>query len=479
MIIDSKVRVRFAPSPTGALHIGGLRTALFNWLLAKKSGGSFILRIEDTDQKRLVPGSEAQIISALSWLGLDYDEGPDRGGLKGPYRQSERLDIYKKYSLQLVENNDAYYCNCSSERLEKLRQDQQARGEAPRYDRHCRDLNIKPDGQTVIRLKITLTGSTAVQDLIRGEVSFQNDLLDDQVLLKADGYPTYHLATPIDDYLMGITHVMRGDEWLPSLPKHLILYQALNWAPPIFIHLPLILGADHQKLSKRHGATSVQAFIDEGYLPQALFNFLALLGWHPGSDEEIMPPVEILKQFSLKNLQKSGAVFNRAKLDWMNGVYFRQLDHQSAAQASRAFIAGKIEAKYEAELDQAISLVQDRVKKLNELPELLKFLQPDFDYEADLLLTKGADDKKSAAEILTSLNKWLGEYTSEFEVVKLDEYFKNKISAAGWSNKQALWPLRVALTGLKASPGTFEVMAFMGQAESKKRLAKAIAKLSA
>ena len=474
----SKIRVRFAPSPTGALHIGGLRTALFNWLLARQKSGSFVLRIEDTDQKRLVPGSEAQIINALKWLSLDYDEGPAVGGPHGPYRQSERLETYKEYALQLVKQGSAYYCNCSSERLEKLRQDQQSRGEAPRYDRRCRELNLPPDSQTIIRLKIPITGSTVVQDLIRGEVSFQNDLLDDQVLLKADGYPTYHLATPIDDYLMGITHVMRGDEWLASLPKHLIMYRALSWTPPIFIHLPLILGSDHQKLSKRHGATSVQSFIEEGYLPQALFNFLALLGWHPRGNQEIMTIQEILGQFSLDSLQKSGAVFNRAKLDWLNGVYFRQIDDQTAAQVSAPFLAGQIEAHYEAKLDQAVSLVRDRVKKLSELPELLSFIRSGFDYETDLLLTKGAADKKLASEILQALNNWLTEYSADFETDKLAEYFKTKISAAGWSNKRALWPLRVALTGLKASPGTFEVMAFLGKTECQKRLAKAISKLN-
>lgn len=474
---QTPIRVRFAPSPTGALHIGGLRTALFDWLLARQNGGSFVLRIEDTDQKRLVPGSEAQIVSSLKWLGLDYDEGPDVGGAFGPYRQSERLDLYKKYAIQLVEKGAAYYCDCSTERLEKLRQDQQGRGVVPQYDRHCRDLNLGSGQQRVIRLKIPYTGLTTGQDIIRGTVSFENSLLDDQVLLKADGYPTYHLATPIDDYLMGITHVLRGEEWLPSLPKGLILYQALDWSPPIYIHLPLILGSDHQKLSKRHGATSVQAFIDEGYLPQALFNFLALLGWHPRGDQEVLSSEEILKQFSLDSLQKSGAVFNRKKLDWMNGVYIRKMELSEAADVAKPFVEKVIDNAYLNKIEDTIKLVRDRVKKFSELPDLLIYLHPDFDYEAELLMDKGADDKNMTIEILSQISDWLGVYPKEIQPTEIEAYLKNKVNTSGWTNKQAFWPLRVALAGLKASPGPFELMSFFGRTESQRRIRKAIDKL--
>ncbi len=326
------VRLRFAPSPTGYLHVGGLRTALFCWLYARKNGGKFIFRLEDTDQKRAVSGAENELIRMLEWAGIDIDEGPHLGGEMAPYRQSERLEIYNQYAGKLLDQGNAYPCFCTAERLEKLRDEQHAKGETPRYDGFCRNLSKDESARRidsgevhVIRMKIPeVSESIVLNDLIRGSVSIETGQSEDQVIVKSDGFPTYHLAVVVDDHLMEITHVVRGEEWLPSFPKHLLLYRYFGWNPPQFAHLPLILNPDRSKLSKRQGDVAVEDFREKGYLPESLINFIALLGWSPKEERELFTLPELVEEFSFERVNKSGAVFDLEKLNWMkalNGFY--------------------------------------------------------------------------------------------------------------------------------------------------------------
>ena len=333
------VRVRFAPSPTGIPHVGNIRTALFNWLFARHEGGSFVLRIEDTDQTRLDPRALDAILESLRWLGLDWDEGPEVGGPYGPYFQSQRLEHYHRAADELIAKDAAYRCYCSPERLEQVRAEQARRKEPPRYDRRCRNLSEDERKQEeakgivgVVRFKTPLTGQTEFDDIVRGRVVFENETLDDFVLLKSDGYPTYHLANVVDDHMMGITHVLRAEEWLPSTPRHLLLYDALGYAPPRFAHLPMILGSDRAKLSKRHGAVSLLEYKRQGYLPEAMFNFLGLLGWSLDDHTEIISREEFVRNFSLERIVKNPAIFDVEKLTWMNGVYMRALSPERLAE---------------------------------------------------------------------------------------------------------------------------------------------------
>src|SRR3989338_2085436 len=322
------VRTRFAPSPTGDPHVRSVWTALFNWLYARHYHGKFILRIEDTDRTRFIASAEMKIIEALRWFGLDYDEGPDIGGPFGPYRQSERLNLYQQYAEQLIANGAAYYCFCSPERLQEIRKEQKLRKTPIRYDGNCRNLDPqaafsrRAAGEiAVVRLKIPFNGQTVVDDLIRGRVVFKNSVIDDQILLKSDGWPTYHLASVVDDHFMQINPVIRAEEWLSSTPKQLLLYQALGWTAPRFAHLPLILGSDRSKLSKRHGSMDALKFRDDGYLPEAVINFLALLGWNPKTNEEFFTRAELIKRFELKAVNKAGAIYDRQKLDWFKALF--------------------------------------------------------------------------------------------------------------------------------------------------------------
>ena len=330
----TSIRVRFAPSPTGFPHVGNIRTALFNWLFARHSGGTFIVRIEDTDQSRIAEGALESILDSLRWLGLDWDEGPEKGGDHGPYFQSQRLDLYQGHARMLLDGGHAYKCYCSPERLARMRGEMAERKESARsYNRRCRDLGqqeqagFEAQGITpVVRFKVPLDGQTTFHDLIRGDISFNNAELDDLVLLKSDGYPTYHLANIVDDHFMEISHVMRADEWLSSTPRHALLYDAFGWKPPLFAHLPMILGPDKSKLSKRHGATAVTEFQEQGYLPDAMVNFLALLGWSLDDKTEILSRDELVRHFSLERVGKTSAVFSHEKLKWMNGAYIREID---------------------------------------------------------------------------------------------------------------------------------------------------------
>lgn len=475
----SKVRVRFAPSPTGYPHVGNIRTALFNWLFARHNEGIFILRIEDTDQERKVEGAVDIIIDSLRWLGLDYDEGP--------YIQSERLDMYRKYAEQLVQEGKAYYCFCSSERLDAMRKQQMANKLPPGYDRHCRDLTPekveaerKQGKRPVVRFRMPLTGQTRVTDLIRGEVVFENSLLDDFVLLKSDGYPTYHLANVIDDHFMEISHVMRAEEWLSSTPRHLLLYRAFNWDAPHFAHLPMILGPDKSKLSKRHGATAINEYREMGYLPEAMINFLSLLGWSLDDKTEIMSVEEIIRNFSLERISKTAAIFNMSKLQWMNGIYIRRLGPDDFANRCLPFLERDLPLEVKRPIDlgylrNMAPLVQERVKTLAEVPSLVDFFFLDeLDYDRSLILGKLEKEQAMAIlqrtiEVLKDLPDWKAE-TLEATVRPLTEEM-------GMKAGPFFGVLRVAVTGRTASPPLFQTMEVLGREKCLQRLNVATAKL--
>jgi glutamyl-tRNA synthetase len=468
------VRVRFAPSPTGELHIGGLRTALYDWLLARKTGGAFIVRIEDTDQTRLVEGAETRLLTLLKTYGLDYDEGPDCGGPYGPYRQSERLGLYQEHAGILVRKGQAYYCTCTPDRLERLREEQQGRGEAPRYDGHCREqYKERPSEPFVIRMRIPESRTVSGNDAIRGSVQFNSATLDDFVILKTDGFPTYHLAVVVDDELMKITHTIRGEEWLPSLPKHVLLYEAFGWEPPVFVHLPLIVGVDRQKLSKRQGATSAQVFLDEGFLPEAVINFIALLGWHSSGNQERYTLKDLIDAFSLDRIQRAPAAFDRNKLDWLNATIIRGLSDAQLADRARPFVESSLKPEYQQRLPEALRLVKARVERLTQLPELLRFLSVEHAVDPAILPYKNALVEETRDALLFS-EKLLTEYQGDWSAKKLEVFCLDEIQKAGKTNGGILWPLRVALTGQKASPGNFEVLEFLGREESLTRIHEAL-----
>jgi len=477
--MTGQVRVRFAPSPTGHPHLGNIRTALFNWLFARHNKGVFILRIEDTDQARKVEGATENIMEGLKWLGMDWDGGP--------YFQSQRLDMYQKYAQQLVDEGKAYYCFCPSERLDKMRQDQMARKLPPGYDRHCRELDEaqveaeKCKGTVpVIRFKSPLEGKTAVTDLIRGEVVFDNATLDDFVLLKSDGYPTYHLANIVDDHFMDISHVLRAEEWLSSTPRHVLLYRALGWQPPQFAHLPMILGPDKSKLSKRHGATAINEYQDQGYLPEAMINFLALLGWSLDDKTEIMTVEEIIKNFSIERVSKTAAVFNIDKLQWMNGMYIRALGPQEFSDRCMPFVEQALPPEVKRPIDagyleQIAPLVQERAKTLSEVPSLVDFFfTSNVEYDRELLW--GKLDSKQASDILgksiAALEKTLG-----WDAEQLEAAIRPLTEELGLKAGPFFGVLRVAITGRSASPPLFQTMEVLSRELCLTRLAAALSKL--
>jgi nondiscriminating glutamyl-tRNA synthetase len=487
----NKVRTRFAPSPTGFLHLGNLRGALYNYLFAKHNGGDFLLRIEDTDQTRFVPGAISNIIETLKWAGMDYDEGPilngdvmaDKGG-DGPYLQSRRLDIYRKHADELVAKGHAYPCFCTAERLEQMRHEQTLRKEPPMYDGRCRNLSpeeiAKNRGQKipeVIRLKMPTDGKTTFTDLIRGEIEFENKLLDDQVIMKSDGFPTYHLAAVVDDHLMKITHVIRGEEWLPSTPKHLTLFSFFGWQPPQYAHLPLFLKPGGGKLSKRDMASSAYDYIEMGYLKEALLNFIALLGWHPVGEREKVTMEEMIAEFDLARVNKAGAVFTTEKLDWLNGQYIREMPVEKLAELCRPFLqkAGYISEGYpEKKLIEAVVLERSRIKKLSDLPSAISFIFEPVPPAKEKLCWKKQDPSDAAAklEALAAMIDGLSE--ADFTAAGLEAKIKEWIAASGGSTGEILWPMRVALSGREASPGPFEIAAALGKTETSTRLSCAI-----
>ena len=476
----ASVRVRFAPSPTGYPHVGNIRTALFNWLFARHHGGKFILRIEDTDVARKVEGAVEAILDSLRWLGLDWDEGP--------YFQSQRLPIYQEVARRLVEEGHAYPCYCSPERLEAMRQEQMKRKQPPKYDRRCRDLaqveraRLEAAGITpVVRFKTPLEGETSFDDLIRGRVTFKNETLDDFILLKSDGYPTYHLANVVDDQGMAISHVLRADEWLSSTPRHVLLYQALGWQPPHFAHLPMILGPDRAKLSKRHGATTVTEYRRLGYLPEAMVNFLALLGWSLDDRTELLSREELVKHFSLDRVGKTAAIFNKDKLDWMNGVYLRKLSPEEFASQALPFLEGGLPESVRRPLDknyvgQVLPLVQERAKKLGDVTELVSFFFIDeLDYDIGLLV-KGNLDARSVAAALATASDRLRQLAS-WDAVTLEMAMRPLAAELGLDTGRFFGLLRIAVTGRTAAPPLFATMSVLGKEKCLKRLSKALQSL--
>jgi glutamyl-tRNA synthetase len=475
MTNDNKnIRLRFAPSPTGDLHVGGLRTALYNVLFARKAGGRFILRIEDTDRERNVPGAVEDIIHILKVCGLEPDEGPHVGGDFVPYIQSERLEFYARFSQDLLEAGHAYPCFCTEERLKMLRDEPRTRGVVPGYDRLCRNLNPQQawakmqTERHVLRLKVPLEGEIVHHDLVWGDLSFPFADIDDQVLVKSDGFPTYHLANVVDDHLMEITHVIRGEEWLSSVPKHLLLYRFFEWNPPQFAHLPLILNEKRQKLSKREGAGSVMAWLERGILPSALVNYVALLGWHPSDEREFFTLPDLVQAFDLSRVGRAGAVFDPAKLEWLSAEHLKTLSLSELGLRSLPFLKGtEFENLPEDELAPLLDSIRQKLHRLDELPDqLAAFSQtrPDPDEEARTWLSSEA----AAKALPQVLKAWQAMPQGDAEA--LLGAVRDVGKTAGIKGKDLWMPLRAALTGRTAGPELKVVIAHLGMEEAINRL---------
>lgn len=481
------MRTRFAPSPTGMFHIGGLRTALYAWLVAKQTDGQFLLRIEDTDQAREVQGSVEAHLNGLAWAGIPPDEGVvmERGavaqrGDKGPYFQSERLELYRTHLQTLIDQGNAYPCFCTPERLEKMREEQQKKKQAPMYDRACckltkeeSDARIQAGEKHVYRMKVPHNEKISFTDDIRGKVEFQGHTVDDQVLLKSDGFPTYHLAHVIDDHFMDIGIVIRGEEWLSSLPKHLLLFDWFGWEKPRYAHLPLILNEDKTKLSKRQGAVSVHEFVEKGYLPEVIVNFIALLGWNPGTTQELFTLDELKQAFSLERVQKAGAVFDGNKLDWLQGQWIRKLTNEEFTARILPIVAKEFpQAEADKEFNKKAALIHERITFFHEAPEMVGFFYKAPAVSADLMASsKQKVEKEDLPTILATLHDLLeaideGDWTAE----RILNDVKASLPTNNYKLGQLLWPLRALLTGREYSPGAVEVAEVLGKKETMKRL---------
>ena len=483
-----KVRVRYAPSPTGEPHIGNIRTALFNWLFARHVGGDFIVRIEDTDQERLVPGAVDSILDGLEWLGIDWDEGPRIGGPYGSYFQSERLPGYDQAAEYLISEGAAYRCYCSRERLDQVRKERQQQKLDTAYDRHCRDLTPEQrqdmeaeGGPSVVRFAMPTAGTTSVQDLIRGEVEWQNRLLDDFIILKSDGFPTYHLAVVVDDHLMEVSHVLRAEEWLPSTPRHINLYRSLGYDLPQFGHLPMILGPDRSKLSKRHGATSILEYRDDGFLPEALKNFMLLLGWSLDDHTEVMADDFIVENFALERVGKPAAIFDVEKLQWMNGLYIRELSSEDLADRMLPFLerdlAGELLPVDRCYLLQIVPLIQERLKLLTDAAGMTSYFFEAFpEYDPPLLVQRGSDQQAALAGLKVCLADL--EKSASFDHSILESLLRERAEGLGLSLRQFFGSLRVAVTGRTATPPLFETMEVLGRERVLSRLQAAVERLS-
>lgn len=471
--MSNKIITRFPPSPTGFLHVGGLRTALYNYLFAKKNNGKFFLRIEDTDQERKVEGAAENLEKILKEFSLYWDN-------KAPMVQSLRLSKYKQVAEQLVAQDKAYYCFCSKERLDECRKEQQKNNQPTMYDGACIKLSkeeinqkLKAKENHVIRFKMIKVGHTEFKDLVRGKVVFENKLIDDQVIIKSDGFPTYHLASVVDDNEMGVSHVIRGEEWLSSTPKHIAIYKALNYDIPEFAHLPLLLNADKSKLSKRQGDVAVEDYLKKGYLKEALLNFVLLLGWNPKTDQEIFSLKEMIDSFDIEKVNKAGAVFNTEKLDWLNSEYIKKLNPKDLAKMAKPYFD---EAKIKTNLkflEKVVKTEQERIKKLDELVEATEFFfnKPKYDTK-DLIWKKS--DQKSTAEYLSALIDFLKSIKKKnWTTEKLEEEVKKFITEKNWGMGDVLWPMRFALSGRKASPSPFEIAFALDQKETIERLEQA------
>ncbi len=485
-MINETPRVRFAPSPTGYLHVGGLRTALYNYLFAKKNNGIFVLRIEDTDRNRFVEGAVQNLIEALNWAELHYDEGPEIGGNFGPYMQSERLDIYNKYAGELISKGKAYYCFCTPERLQALREEQEKQKlPQSKYDKHCLHLskeeiekNLSAGIPKVVRLNAEPDQVIKFDDIIREHVEFESNNVDDQVLIKSDGYPTYHLANVVDDHLMKITHVIRGEEWLPSTPKHVLLYDAFAWERPVFAHLPLLLNPDRSKLSKRQGDVAVEDYRDKGFLKEALINFVALLGWNAGDDKEFYYMNELIESFSLDRVNKAGAVFDLQKLNWLNAEHLRNKSNNDLL----AMLKDELhKSKYKEHsisdiyLTLIIEAMKERVSFVKEfIYNCIYFYEAPTEYEQKSIAKNWKPDTTD------HLKKLKTEFANLTNPTKEDfEHALSKVSEELNIGKgKLIHPLRLAVSGQSTGPGMFDLLYILGKDEVIKRIETALDKIS-
>ncbi|MFA7676189.1 MAG: glutamate--tRNA ligase [Candidatus Shapirobacteria bacterium] len=478
MIDNKTVRTRIAPSPTGELHIGTLRTLLYDYALARKYNGQFIFRLEDTDQKRYVTGSEKRLLKTINAYGLNWDEGPDIGGPFGPYVQTERLEIYNKYIKELIDKGFAYYCFCSQERLDNLRVTQKASQKIPRYDQHCLKLskdeiqkNLDNKVSYTIRLIVPKNETIIFEDAIRGKIKFNTNEIDDQVLIKSNGIPTYHFAAVVDDHLMKITHVFRGEEWLTSTPKHLLLYRYFGWEAPIFAHLTVLLNPDGKgKMSKRSGSTHAKTFLEEGYLPEAMLNFLMLLGWNPGTEKEFFTLEEFIKEFDISHLHKKSPIFDRKKLDYINGYYLRQKNDEELSVLFKKFLP-------QASDDQIkilIPVLKERIVKLSDLPIQTKFLFENIEYKKSLLLEYKDKilDSKLVIDMLSKTKEIFNDFSN------LQERLTNLIKENNWNIGEYFMVFRVAICGSKFTPPIVDCLPALGQEKTLKKLEIAISKLT-
>ncbi len=488
------VRTRIAPSPTGEPHIGNMYVALINWAVARRAGGQFILRVEDTDRTRFVEGAEETFIQAINWLGLRHDEGPDVGGPVGPYRQSERGDLYREQAERLIEGGHAYRCFCTPERLAEVRKARQKAGQATGYDRKCRGLaadevrrRLDAGRPHTVRLAVPLQGQTRFTDGLRGPIVIENREVDDQVLVKSDGFPTYHLAVVVDDHLMGVTHIIRAEEWIVSTPKHVLLYEALGWDPPLFYHMPLIRNPDRSKLSKRNQPTNVLWYRREGYLPEAVVNFLGMLGHSMPDGREVFTRDEFLKAFSWDRVTTTGPVFDMEKFEWLSGMWIRRLSAEELARRLRdeGFMpAGLAEKFSEEQVTAIVTLMQERLRKLSEFAGGVGFFIDREPYEpADLLPTKGKNKKptRTGPEVLAAIetmrSAFAGEETvGQWTAEALQEALRALADEMEWKPRDLFMPLRVAVTCRRISTPLFETMEILGRDECLARLDEAIEK---
>lgn len=484
--MEKKLKVRFAPSPTGPFHIGGARSALFNWLVARHADGTFLVRIEDTDLKRSTKESEENIKDSLKWLGMNWDEGIDVGGPHGPYRQTERLDLYKKEVQRLLDEGKAYYCYCSAEELEKSRKAQLDAGKTPIYDEHCRHLTeeekakYEAEGRKpVVRLKVRKDGVFAFDDMVRGHVEFQAAGVGDFIIMKSDGIPVYNFAVVIDDAFMEVTHVIRAEEHLSNTPRQLAIYEALGYKPPKFGHISLILGEDHKKMSKRHGATSVTEYRNMGYLPEAVVNYLALLGWTPKGEQEIFTEEELIKQFSMKRVSSNDAVFDINKLNWINFQYMKKLDADQLYALIFPFLvkAGYVEESVTEEkkdwLKKVIWFMKDHIYFAGQAADELKFFFEDMPKITDedvLTIMKAETSGKLLKAFIEDLKA-----LETFDQAEIKKCFNACMKAQGIKGKAAYEPTRIALTGVTQGPGMFEMMELFGREKTMDRLEAALA----
>jgi len=480
--MSAPMTVRFAPSPTGPPHLGNLRTALVDWLVARAQGGRFIVRVEDTDQERLDPTAEAAMLDALRWLGLDWDEGPDIGGPRGPYRQSERLDTYRLIAGQLIEQGHAYRCDCSPERLEIVQQRLRAQGRSQVYDNHCRDLNIGPtDTPHVVRLKMPAEGGVAFHDVVHGEIAFEyGKLAGDIVLMKSDGFPTYHLAVVADDHAMEVTHVIRGDEWIPSTPIHIRLFEALGWEIPTFVHLPLVTDKQGKKIKKREPSFQASVYREAGYLPDAVANALALLGWNPGTTDEVFTLEELVSRFTLDRISKSPAIFDEDRLRWFARQHMARLSLDQLAERAIPLINAAYPQAAERGRDwltQLIGAVREELVALNDVVGAVRFAFDDGDLTEE---ARAALHSESSPTVLAALRDRLVATTlldaemasSLFKTLRAD--FKQ---SHGWNAQAVMFPLRAALTGMTTGPHLSDVATLLGKDESLRRVEKALSLL--